>query len=187
MKEAETGIHAKSEEGLAGGRIKSDFMFVDSAGESLKRRAEIIRQVRQLLDRLQDIDSIASYTLDASSESSLRAVAKRILEARSKRSQDLPKTGLGEPCWDMLLALYAASEPISSKSVCFSAGVPYTTAWRWLGFLEQEGLVRKSSDHNDGRRVMICLTTEGTDTMYKALQRLTVHLNGLSIVGARDL
>ena len=71
-----------------------------------------------------------------------------------------------DPAWDILIDLFIAGEKgraISVSSACIAAAVPSTTALRWVGILEQNGLISRRHDPNDKRRVFIALTPEVTE------------------------
>lgn len=74
----------------------------------------------------------------------------------------------GEPAWDMLLDLYGAhvkGQLVSVSSACIASAGPATTALRWLGTLQQAGLVERTSDPQDQRRVLVRLTRKGIQQM----------------------
>ena len=63
----------------------------------------------------------------------LTALACRMYDARRARAKFLPNSMLGEPVWDMLLALYclpSRNMRLSITGLCHAAGVPPTTALR---------------------------------------------------------
>lgn len=61
----------------------------------------------------------------------------------------------------MLLDLYSChveGRLISVTSACIASGAAATTALRWLGRLEAEGLVIRRRDEGDGRRTFLEMT-----------------------------
>jgi DNA-binding MarR family transcriptional regulator len=83
---------------------------------------------------------------------------------REKRRNLFPGDILGEPCWDMLLDLAAASldaRITAVSSLCVASGAPQTTALRWLQLLEKHRLVLKSPHPVDGRRVNVSISDAG--------------------------
>lgn len=90
--------------------------------------------------------------------------ARRIVSRRRLRAHFLPGEIFGEPAWDMLLDLFVAfyeNKPISVSSACIASGAPATTALRWLARLELLGLVKRTSDHKDRRRIHVAITSKG--------------------------
>jgi DNA-binding MarR family transcriptional regulator len=89
------------------------------------------------------------------------ALAKDILRARADLREKLPKGTLGDPTFEMLLAIYCSCEEglkVSVHGACCSSGVPVTTALRWIRLLEQNGLVIRNDDPHDGRRAFLTLS-----------------------------
>ncbi len=54
--------------------------------------------------------------------------------------------------------------------VCVAAAVPQTTALRWIGTLEREGLIDRRPDPRDSRRVIVRLSRDGCDRMERYLR-----------------
>ncbi|WP_407822113.1 winged helix DNA-binding protein [Sphingomonas arvum] len=46
-----------------------------------------------------------------------------------------------------------------------SAGIPHSTALRWLAALERRRLIKREPDRTDARRVYVTLTNEGFTKM----------------------
>jgi DNA-binding MarR family transcriptional regulator len=125
------------------------------------------------LRRLAEVDPNAGADL---SEDELTELACRIYESRRLRARFLSVSLLGEPVWDMLLALYcftARGKRMSVSSLCFASGVPSTTALRWVGVMEERDLIKRSKDARDGRRTYLVLTEQGTRLMQRYLR--SVH------------
>lgn len=102
----------------------------------------------------------------------IRVIADRRARAQQFTNRDL----FGEPAWDILLDLYVRqnnSEPTSVKSACIGAGVPASTALRWIGVLENEGLVSSVGDAGDHRRRLVRLTDQ-------AFKQMTTYLIAIS-------
>jgi len=91
-----------------------------------------------------------------------------VIRSRRKRASILPACLFGEPAWDMLLELYLArlrQQRLSVTQVCTAAGVPGTTAARWLSVLVDRGLVTREGDRLDSRRFFVELTDSAAATM----------------------
>lgn len=96
------------------------------------------------------------------------ALACSMYEMRRLRNRFLTASILGEPVWDMLLALYcftARGEALSVSGLCHAANVPPTTALRWVQLLEQKKIIIRSKDRNDARRTFLVLTACGEEMM----------------------
>jgi hypothetical protein len=95
-------------------------------------------------------------------------LACRLYEARRNRRHFLPENLFADPAWDMLLLLYclqSSNGTISVTGLCASAGVPMTTALRWLKEVERRALVRRVQNPSDRRSHFINLTEHGKEKM----------------------
>ena len=105
----------------------------------------------------------------------LNGLACRIFDTRRLRARFFNNSLLGEPVWDMLLALYclpSRNESMSVTGLCHAAGVPVTTGLRWAQLMEQKGLVERRRDPRDGRRVHMVLTGHGDQLMSSYLSMI---------------
>ena len=97
------------------------------------------------------------------SEAELVQLARRISHWRRRRDTMLAPIIFADPEWDILLDLYAQSgfgRRISMSSLCIAAAVPATTALRCINAMVDQGVLAKSRDANDARRVLVELTDE---------------------------
>jgi DNA-binding MarR family transcriptional regulator len=104
---------------------------------------------------------------DRSAES-LRGRAKEIFQERRRRLQFFSRSMLGEPAWDMLLAMYIMdnSGPLQTVGTLLAlSGVPRTTALRWLESLEAQQLVLRKTNANDRRTEYVFLTDKARKLM----------------------
>lgn len=102
-------------------------------------------------------------------------VAKALLANRQRRQEAFPAVVFGEPCWDMILNLYIASltaHPIDVSSLCAASGAPKTTALRHLDKLVDDGLVIRSGDLVDARRIIVV----ASETLREQIERWIDHL-----------
>lgn len=115
--------------------------------------------------------------LDSRTDAQARR-AREMLHDRARRRQYFNSRLFSDPAWDILLELYLAGVaqcrvPVSSIGV--RAGIPLTTVLRWLDILQKEGLVQRTRDPLDGRRIFISLTSNGGEAMgayFESLPRL---------------
>lgn len=102
------------------------------------------------------------------------ATAGAVYRARRKVDSVFGITGFSvTPAWDIMLDLLIArseQKEISTSSACIGAACPPTTALRWLRVLEEQGLISKSDDANDGRRSFCSLTEKGVSLTEEALR-----------------
>lgn len=106
-------------------------------------------------------------------------LAKKIYDARRARDEFFPSELFADPAWDILLTLYWAQgvERVSVSSVCAAAGVPSTTALRWIENLRSVGLVRKTPHPTDARVHWVELTEDAMEKLDHYLSKLLDHRN----------
>lgn len=116
--------------------------------------------------------------------------AKLLLDTYAARTNHFPGGLFADPAWDMLLDLMHAQlngKRISVSSLCIAARVPATTALRRIGDLVASGLATRVRDENDGRRVFIELTEDGTTRMTRYLEQVRSAVNKPPIETARKI
>lgn len=80
--------------------------------------------------------------------------ARRYAKLRHERKMLFQKPIFADPAWDILIDLFSAEgegKRVSVTSACAAADVPATTALRWLGVMEREGLIERHAA-GEGRR-----------------------------------
>ncbi len=108
----------------------------------------------------------------ADEDRTVLAYARQLYAFRRRRGTRLPTEMFGEPAWDMLLELFVMrmqGSRVRIKNACIAASVPATTALRWIGLLEEHGLIIRSDDTVDHRVRWIELTDQAFQTMYDLL------------------
>lgn len=102
-------------------------------------------------------------------QSQFLTLARTRYDARRKRASVFDNAELfGEPAWDILLDLYIAhaeGKPVSVSSACIGSASPPTTGLRWLGVLQEAGLLEREHDVRDQRRVLVRLSDHGVQRM----------------------
>jgi DNA-binding MarR family transcriptional regulator len=94
--------------------------------------------------------------------------ARWTFASRASRSQFFSSVMFGEAAWDMLLVLYVTEKSNARYTVSGLvelAGVPPTSALRWLDYLEQQELVARSPDPTDKRVHYVEITTKAREAM----------------------
>jgi len=84
--------------------------------------------------------------------------------AKARLRQQLAGYKADDICWNMLLDLYvseAEGREISVSSACIAAMAPQTTALRKIVNLERQGLIERTPDKWDGRRIIMALSAQG--------------------------
>ena len=100
---------------------------------------------------------------DSVSEAELMQLARRISHWRRKRDALFQPGMFADPEWDILLDLFAengSGRRVSVSSLCIAASVPATTAVRSINAMVDQGVLARSRDANDARRVLIELTED---------------------------
>jgi DNA-binding MarR family transcriptional regulator len=93
-----------------------------------------------------------------------------VCDLRRKRGEIFPGKLLGDPTWDILLQLYAThldGGRMSISRLTRCARVALTTVLRRLTALEEQGLVTRTDDPFDGRRVFVALSFAGAEAMHR--------------------
>ena len=108
-------------------------------------------------------------------------MVRQIIANRQARGQFFDPALFGDPAWDMLLDLTAAhgeGAQVSVTSLCIAAGVPATTALRWLTQMVECGIFMRVPDPVDKRRAFIALSDRAITAMagYFAQLRTPVEL-----------
>ena len=94
----------------------------------------------------------------------LKIVAEAEYRLRRDRERHISADLLGEPGWDILLALFIAhheDREMQVSAVCSASAAPMTTALRWLAHLEDCGFLVKQQHRMDARSRHVALTREG--------------------------
>ena len=122
--------------------------------------------IAALVQRIDGVSDRSNRDADPSSSNgaidvSLATFARYLLACRRRRETAFDDVEFGEPAWDMLLELYAASVEacrVSVSRLSLAAGVPSTTASRWIEAMTADGHFVRHRDERDGRRSFITLS-----------------------------
>lgn len=90
------------------------------------------------------------------------------LRVRRTRERFFEAEIFADPAWDILLELYAAElgqQRVTVSCLCVAAAVPATTALRWINSLVKKGLLVRTNDRMDARRVFVSLSSGAFDAM----------------------
>lgn len=114
---------------------------------------------------------VQGYGIDLVSE------ARRLTKERRERERMFPAVLFADPAWDILLDLTISrleGVQVSVLSLCLAAPVPTTTAFRWIRRMEVKGLLVRSPDKADRRRIYIDLN----DQMFATMVAYLNHVRG---------
>jgi DNA-binding transcriptional ArsR family regulator len=144
---------------------------------NLQHAAQLRATAEKLLRIASDLEKEATNTTDVLHESNehtrhrfilpglgrteLLNRAKFIYESRRERARHFDADIFGEPAWDIILDLLISKlteKQISITSACLASGVPPTTALRWIGYLEDLGIVEREECLTDNRRKYVKLS-----------------------------
>jgi len=143
----------------------------DPAGEEERKRLrELQDRIGSIADNLADLVSrVKAAGPGANGELPLAkepdalteaAGIRRMSRGRQLRSQFFSGGLFADPAWDILLELYASrleDVKVSVSKLCAASGVPATTALRWIGLLQYNGLIERHPDTLDRRRCSVRL------------------------------
>lgn len=112
----------------------------------------------------------------AKGRASYAAFAAITLASHQQMNKYLPAELFGDPARSLLLELYIAEESGAVTPVgvaCLAAGVPQSTALRWVETLKMRGLIHAVTDRNDRRRTLVRLTESAHVAMSTYLNSIT--------------
>lgn len=101
-----------------------------------------------------------------------------ILRMRRARTDFFDDTLFADPAWDMVLDLMEArlrGAKVSISSLCMAASVPPTTALRWIRTLTQKGIIVRTPDRADKRRIYVVLSDAAAASMMGWFERFQQH------------
>jgi len=127
--------------------------------EEVSRIASSLRQLSTGLAPSRTSDEEPGFQTPEMSEETVAW----IIRARRQRSKFLPGDLFAEPAWDILLDLFRSEivhQRVSVSSLCIAAGVPATTALRYIKAMTKQGLIIRRPDPRDGRRFYLELSPE---------------------------
>lgn len=95
-------------------------------------------------------------------------LVRQMIAERQARAKFFDAELFADPAWDMLLDLTAAhgeNQRVCVTSLCIAAGVPATTALRWVKQLVSQGVFQRIADAADKRRAFIALSDASLQAM----------------------
>jgi DNA-binding MarR family transcriptional regulator len=143
---------------------------------------EDVRQAIRLLQRLTGpTRRVSDRSVEVASRDALSSVAQLSLAVRQERNQHFSPAMFGEPAWDLLLALYveqAENEAPTVSMLAKVAGIPITTALRWMDYLEEKRLIERERSSFDRRASTVTLSESGRTRLEGYFAEVLVALDG---------
>lgn len=102
---------------------------------------------------------------------------RQLIHARQLRDKYFPSDLFADPAWEIIMCLMEARlarSKVTITKLCKLTSVPYTTSLRWVGHLTEIGIIEKSDDATDGRRVFLRLSDKGV----ASFQNWYIHSSG---------
>ncbi len=110
----------------------------------------------------------AAMMPEQNGDEELSTLARSIASARRRLTEHLEASLFANPGLDIMLFLFAEGmhgATVTTNACCSAAGVPRTTALRWIKLLQDRGLVIGSDDVSDRRVTMLALSDYGRQTI----------------------
>jgi DNA-binding MarR family transcriptional regulator len=137
-------------------------MTGELAADWISAHPEALR-TKQFFSVLQSGKQPHDETSDELPPEALLERAESIVRVRKARERLLGRAVMGEPAFDLLLCLYMRSgqKEISLSDLARPAGIPYSSAVRWMRYLGDRGLVERTESKTDRRVICLQLTPSG--------------------------
>lgn len=148
------------------------------SSHSEKPAANRILQLSEEVSRI--ATSLAQLSAETTASSPEKGVARRkeadltveevdaVIYRRRQRAAYLPQDLIADPAWDMMLTLLRAEvmqRRASVSDLYAAAGVPESTAVRWLKSLEERGLILRSPEPLHRQWDLVQLTREASSAL----------------------
>lgn len=112
---------------------------------------------------------------DLSEEITLLSLARRIAAGHAAMADFFDPSLFVDPATNIVLRLFIDQQDdrtTTSGECCAAAGVPRTTALRWINLLSGRGLIEMYEKPNDRRSTMLRLTPSGLEIVNGWLLRM---------------
>jgi DNA-binding MarR family transcriptional regulator len=137
----------------------------DMAADWILAHPDVLSAEHQVSVLAPGVDSKEASSNQLSSRALLER-AQSMLRVRRAREQLFCRSMFGEPAFDLLLCLYVRSEKETSlTSLARTAGIPNSSAMRWIRYLADKRLVELTDSRSDRRATCAQLTPDGRAVM----------------------
>jgi DNA-binding MarR family transcriptional regulator len=167
-------------------RVSEGLSEGKSAQQVLNNVITIIISLRDSLDHSSPDPVLPAQMPTLSSQMSYMTLAGQLIKERALRTRHIDHSLFGEPTWDMLLDLFHCAEAgreVSVSSLCIASCVPGTTALRYISWLEEQNLIVRHKDQQDGRRIFVALAHEAWHAIASYLEEVA-RLRGIRLYQA---
>lgn len=133
-----------------------------------------LRQLEKLCQRLSvELSELRNElklerSRDGDENAEAATMARRLYLLHRRRDRIFGEGLFLDPAWDMLLDLFfseASGRAVTISIACVASCVPQSTALRYIGRLEDKGLLSRKPNPRDGRQSFIVLTDRGRSLM----------------------
>lgn len=154
-------------------------MTAHSADQKAEHLLRLSNEVGRIAGTLARLSADPSGLTPAPATADLPEIAAddilAVIRARRMRSHYFDEELFADPAWDMMLELLHAEltfRRVAISHLCSAAGVPATTALRWLTGLIKRGLFIRRDDPRDGRRTFVELSSETSAALRRYFGRI---------------
>ena len=151
--------------------------------KTVKLRPGDLESIERVLSALTEASARAPKESREYSATDLLQFGRLVFALRRDRCEFLHPAMLGEPAFDMLLALYIADESaeVTLAKLAELSGVPQSSGLRWIDYLCSKKLISRARHPSDGRAWLLRLTETGKAALDgllgSMLSRLTAFTN----------
>lgn len=139
--------------------LREEHEGVDDVRARLDEISDELRRLRQSVDgaAIRPAEAPASRHDDRDIDADF---IRKLFRAEQSRSRVIGGKILGDPAWNILLDLLAASSEgrkVSVSSSCIVSGAATTTALRLINRMVDDGVLLRTQDESDGRRSFLTI------------------------------
>lgn len=151
-----------------------------SGNDSLQRlikdfTSSLLTVSTEFNERFDRINATLEKPASHDEEALLCTLAIQLLSRQRARLEYFSRDLFHDPAWNMLITLFVAHHQKSVtnvKGLIGSADAPATTSLRWIDHLHALGLIERTVDTVDRRRVEVSLSEAGLTAMTKYLRAI---------------
>ena len=150
---------------------------------TIELSAEELASAKRLLSILTSSDREPPAGQQGAAQIKLLTIARASLAVRKRRSEYLHPAMLGEPAYDMLLALYveeAEGQELTPSRLAEVASVAQSSATRWIEYLISKQLVHRRPHPKHRRASVITLSDKGKQALEGVFTSIIEGLHQLS-------